>query len=225
MSQETLTVGGISGDQPGKSIPVTFITPTYPEPEENGKYILIFQGTLGSEQGSVVGKVVNLENIWEDWEKGLTGRHPWSVGGYGGASTVVPGFEDNKTQVLKMESGYLSQLNVWLEKPLPKPQKISFDYYTKSFGSGYGDSFELGIGDWNSSGCYIQVTNPGNCGTPICRLVVRNQWVHVTADLSISCTASHLINKVDGVFLDLWHGSWYENVNKNEVYIDNIKFE
>lgn len=42
------------------SSPVTFTEPTSPAPKEKGKYILVFQGKLGAEEGAVVGREVAL---------------------------------------------------------------------------------------------------------------------------------------------------------------------
>lgn len=42
------------------SSPVTFTEPTSPAPKEKGKYILVFQGKLGMEEGAVVGRAVKL---------------------------------------------------------------------------------------------------------------------------------------------------------------------
>lgn len=44
----------------GQSKSVSFTAPTSPEPKEKGKYILVFNGTLGNENGAVTGKVVKL---------------------------------------------------------------------------------------------------------------------------------------------------------------------
>lgn len=41
-----------------KSAPISFTPPTNPAPKDKGKYMLVFQGTLGNEQGAVVGKII-----------------------------------------------------------------------------------------------------------------------------------------------------------------------
>jgi hypothetical protein len=43
-----------------QSVPVTFTEPTSPAPKEKGKYILVFNGKLGMEEGAVVGREVTL---------------------------------------------------------------------------------------------------------------------------------------------------------------------
>lgn len=43
-----------------QSTPVTFTVPTSPQPKEKGKYILVFNGTLGNEVGAVAGSLVSL---------------------------------------------------------------------------------------------------------------------------------------------------------------------
>jgi hypothetical protein len=41
------------------------------------QYTLVFEGTLGKEDGAVIGKVLDF---WvEDWQRGLTGSHHWHV--------------------------------------------------------------------------------------------------------------------------------------------------
>ncbi len=47
-------------------------------PANDIQYTLVFKGTLGQEQGAVVGKVFSLPWV-EDWELGLTGRHNWTI--------------------------------------------------------------------------------------------------------------------------------------------------
>lgn len=44
----------------GKSSPVTFTAPS--DAKEPGKYMLVFNGTMGAEEGAVVGKLVELKN-------------------------------------------------------------------------------------------------------------------------------------------------------------------
>ncbi|MBI5560746.1 MAG: hypothetical protein HY883_05670, partial [Deltaproteobacteria bacterium] len=54
----------------GQSGPVEFTEPT--DAKEKGRYVLVFDGTLGDEEGAVVGKVVTLERgIWEPWDSGV----------------------------------------------------------------------------------------------------------------------------------------------------------
>lgn len=66
----------------GTSAPVGFVWPD--DPEEAGKFILVFEGTLGAEENdAVAGKVLTLPRIgwWEEWDKGLAGNHPWLTTG------------------------------------------------------------------------------------------------------------------------------------------------
>lgn len=44
---------------------VYFTEPVSPEPKEKGKYILVFQGTLGNETSAVAGRVVEIEGCIE----------------------------------------------------------------------------------------------------------------------------------------------------------------
>ena len=56
-----LTIDGQVDNVNGISEPLSFFAPTFPEPKDVGKYMLVFKGNLGSETGNAVaGKVVNL---------------------------------------------------------------------------------------------------------------------------------------------------------------------
>ncbi len=44
----------------GQSSSLTFKTPTSPQPKEKGKYILVFQGSMGNEEGTIVGTLVKV---------------------------------------------------------------------------------------------------------------------------------------------------------------------
>ncbi|MBI5892400.1 MAG: hypothetical protein HZB79_01910, partial [Deltaproteobacteria bacterium] len=57
------SINAVKDGKPGQSDPVTFTEPT--DMKEKGKYILVFQGTLGSETGAVVGMVVTLQTSKE----------------------------------------------------------------------------------------------------------------------------------------------------------------
>ena len=51
--------------------PVPFEEPTSPAPAEKGKYILVFNGALGGEEGAIVGRAVTLaDDIWEPFDSG-----------------------------------------------------------------------------------------------------------------------------------------------------------
>ncbi len=46
----------------GQSSSVTFKAPTSPQPKEKGKYILVFQGSMGNEEGTIVGTLVKVNS-------------------------------------------------------------------------------------------------------------------------------------------------------------------
>jgi len=48
------------------------------------KFMLVFKGTLGAEDGAIIGKHFTLGDIRfnEDWDNGLTGNHTWGHTGY-----------------------------------------------------------------------------------------------------------------------------------------------
>jgi len=54
---------------------LTFTVPTNPTPKEKDRYILVFRGKMGNEEGVVAGRVVKW---WrEEWDKDLRSNHPW----------------------------------------------------------------------------------------------------------------------------------------------------
>lgn len=201
------------------------------------QYTLVFQGTLGKEEGAVVGKVVDL-GAWEDWESGLTGKHQWVEYDYMPSLTkrfmVGDGFGENQSKVLKITEFYGGQLSTSLPNPMPSVTKISFDYYVKSFSTDFHDSVMIGMSlldpDLSSySYCSIGLYNPGAaeagyCGTDICKAIERDRWVHMELDVSGPC--SSLTGLVDGVDIQIWESwAYYSGAPGMEVYIDNIDFE
>ena len=69
----------------GKSSPLSFTPPSSPEPMEKGKYILVFKGRHGEEEGSVTGKAVSFASIYifaiqetaELYGQELTGKYSY----------------------------------------------------------------------------------------------------------------------------------------------------
>jgi hypothetical protein len=66
----------------GEETVIDFLLPT-PIPRENydsAKFILAFKGTLGKEEGAVIGKSLTLGEIKfeEEWNNGLNGNHNWA---------------------------------------------------------------------------------------------------------------------------------------------------
>ncbi|MCJ7782581.1 MAG: hypothetical protein MUP41_01510, partial [Desulfobacterales bacterium] len=76
----TLEYGG-DVQHPVEDTVVDFLLPT-PIPKENydsAKFTLAFWGTLGNEEGAVIGKTLTLGEIKfkEEWDNGLIGNHNW----------------------------------------------------------------------------------------------------------------------------------------------------
>lgn len=77
----TLQYGG-DDQNPVEDTLIDFWLPT-PIPRENynsAKFTLAFKGTLGNEEGAVIGKALTLGEIKfeEEWNNGLTGNHTWA---------------------------------------------------------------------------------------------------------------------------------------------------
>jgi hypothetical protein len=53
-----LTIGPKTDDIPGESPPISFAPPSSPAPEHPGKYMLVFDGWMGNEEGAVAGKEI-----------------------------------------------------------------------------------------------------------------------------------------------------------------------
>ncbi|MBI5892584.1 MAG: hypothetical protein HZB79_02850 [Deltaproteobacteria bacterium] len=217
-NRKLLTSWGRSINANDKSDPVAFTEPT--DIKEKGKYILVFQGTLGSETGAVVGRVVSVEEgLWEDWEKGLTGKHSW-VRSSGGILEVVDGFGDNTSKVLKDLDSYLS-----LQTSVKGPKKVSFDYYAKFTGIWDFSCIFLTLSDrsakmtdevWivhSSWGIECKTwTNANGWKSRYCYYEVKyDKWVHVEI---------YLLSGFQEI-TDIWLGGYSDS----EIYIDNIDFK
>jgi hypothetical protein len=70
-----------------------------------GRYWLVFQGTLGAEEGAVIG---SGGLYWaEEWDQGFTGRHPWYNRNTDPTTYIPPG----STKTVTVTNGVLTQVN------------------------------------------------------------------------------------------------------------------
>lgn len=116
--------------------------PSFSEPsdiKEPGKYMLVFNGTLGHEYSAVVGASVSLKpGIWEDFDGPNGSKQNWMPPGYSGniyTYEVVKGYGSNNTNVLKI-SGIATRswdyLYARIPASTPMPKSMSFDYFARS---------------------------------------------------------------------------------------------
>lgn len=90
VSSGTLQYGG-DDQKPVEDTVIDFWLPTS-IPRENYdsvKFTLAFKGTLGNEEGAVIGKALTLGEIKfeEEWNNGLTGNHTWAHVDFGTSQT------------------------------------------------------------------------------------------------------------------------------------------
>jgi hypothetical protein len=234
---ERVEVGNLTVSEilPGKTstVPLIFIAPT--DAKEKGKYILVFQGKLGNEEGAVVGKIVE-SGVWEDWEKGLTGKHPWSVK-FGSDSnftvTSVTGPDRNPSNALKIYvappyNNAWKKIGTLLEEATTIPQTVSFDYYVKSAPTGNLD-FNFGLYFLDGyNGCGIDIVDPSAvytaCGVSKCYYMETGRWTHVEFSNNNWCWISHFDSVVINIYRNVMD-PWALSDIPIEIYIDNIDFK
>ena len=190
----------------GKSMPVSFIAPTvpsYPEPKEKNRYILVFQGAMGNETGAVAARVVKL--MWrEEWNNGLHGNHPWA---FSGIDLIDETWLYYNLTSSNISDGKLLMTNTASADP------VGPNYNSALMGPTAPCQL-LNTTSWSLPGSFICA--PFNFGSEIPILITKNTWLRVKIDeLTIeppvlvanpSCNGSLNIGQFQGIHVGFDNG-------------------